>query len=147
MNESLDQQIFFKLRQVKKELQKNCTSSDPQVKKVFHRNMILMLLAEKTHPVRQGELLDDIMVSPSTLSEMVSKLEREGYIRKVQSKKDKRTYLLWLTEEGQRQADHEATQKREQWQGFFGKLDPQDKRDLIGLLDKLIGDEGYAKDI
>lgn len=147
MNKSLDQQIFFKLRQVKKELQKNCTSSDPQAKKTFHRNMILMLLAEKTHPVHQKELLDDIKVSPSTLSEMVSKLERDGYIRKVQGEKDKRTYLLLLTEEGKRQAENEAAQKRKQWKAFFGKLDPQDKRNLIGLLDKLIGDEGNAKDI
>ena len=147
MNKSLDQQIFFKLRQVKKEFQKNCTSSDPQAKKAFHRNMILMLLAEKTHPVHQKELLDDIKVSPSTLSEMVSKLERDGYIRKVQGEKDKRTYLLLLTEEGKRQAENEAAQKRKQWKAFFGKLDPQDKRNLIGLLDKLIGDEGNAKDI
>lgn len=135
------------MRQVKKELQKNCTSSDSQAKKAFHRNMILMLLAEKTHPVHQKELLDDIKVSPSTLSEMVSKLERDGYIRKVQGEKDKRTYLLLLTEEGKRQAENEAAQKRKQWKAFFGKLDPQDKRNLIGLLDKLIGDEGNAKDI
>lgn len=92
-------------------------------------------------------MLDDIKVSPSTLSEMVSKLERDGYIRKVQGEKDKRTYLLLLTEEGKRQAENEAAQKRKQWKAFFGKLDPQDKRNLIGLLDKLIGDEGNAKDI
>lgn len=46
------------------------------------------------------ELAKTLMIDPSTLTPLLKKLEKKGYIRRVRSKEDERNLVITLTENG-----------------------------------------------
>jgi DNA-binding MarR family transcriptional regulator len=69
----------------------------------------------------------------SSLNELLSKLEKNGYIERKPSQEDKRIILVNLTEKGR----NEKLQKSSS--GIFGCLSHDERENLEKYLDKLIG--------
>lgn len=93
-----------------------------------------ILLVLRDEPMTQRELTDRLRIQPGSLSEILTKVERAGLIKKHRSASDRRNFELALTEEGRRQADWFETAQQEQAELLMQPLDAQQKEQLAMLL-------------
>ncbi len=85
-------------------------------------------------PVTQRALADLLERTPATLSQQLEPLEQRGLVGRAPLETDRRTMVVRLTEAGVAAA-HEAQARRQQVADeLFGRLDPQDRRDLLRIL-------------
>ncbi|AZV56489.1 MarR family winged helix-turn-helix transcriptional regulator [Clostridium sp. AWRP] len=74
----------------------------------------------------------------STLTSIVDRLEKRNLVKRVISKKNRRSYVLELTKEGIKISDLHETCEQELWKRVLGSLSENSERDtLINLLDKI----------
>jgi DNA-binding MarR family transcriptional regulator len=87
-----------------------------------------------------------LSVPKSTLTSLVDRLEQKGFIRRVVSPRDRRSFGLELTDLGRRVYDEHVAFESAAWQRALSGLQNEAERvTLIGLLErvaKTIEDEG-----
>ena len=81
------------------------------------------------------ELLD---IRPSSLSEMLSRLESQGDIRRQRDEKDARISHIWLTERGRRQFQLHSQTRLPYQDALLQCLTPQETKELNRICGKLI---------
>ncbi len=64
------------------------------------RQLIYVELISKSEPRTVNQLAEALGVAKPTVTVAVTNLQKKGYIRKIQSKDDKRVYYLYLTAKG-----------------------------------------------
>jgi len=111
------------------------SSSNP-----LKREMILAYLMFRDSGVKQREIAEEICVSPSTVSEMIGKLVQDGYVERRNAPDDRRANLLVLTQEGHSRAQCILQEVTHALGNFFENLEEREKRELIRLLDKMMGE-------
>ena len=65
-------------------------------------NILLALFEAPGQCLKMGELSGQVVYSPSRLTYLVTHLERDGWVKKVMSKEDRRSYQACLTSQGVR---------------------------------------------
>ncbi len=103
--------------------------------KTGRRQIFYILL--RREELLQRELQDLLGVQSGSLSEIIIKMEADGLIEKVRSRRDGRHLVLQLTEEGRRQAELTCRRYERQVQKMLSCLSPQQKRDLLKTLNLL----------
>ncbi len=83
------------------------------------------------------ELREEMDVAQSTLSSMVTRLERKGFVQRKISSRDMRSYGLQVTPEGQRMVDEHHKLDEEQARQLVGALEPGECKEFVRLLDKI----------
>ncbi|MDL2281359.1 MarR family transcriptional regulator [Selenomonadales bacterium OttesenSCG-928-I06] len=87
--------------------------------------------------ISQKEIVHLLDIRPSSVGELVSKLEQQGFVEKRANEEDKRVSNIFLTEAGRKVAE-EAIQERENTSDeLFSGLLPEEQEKLGELLDKL----------
>ncbi|WP_255217951.1 MarR family winged helix-turn-helix transcriptional regulator [Lactobacillus delbrueckii] len=81
------------------------------------QNRTLALLS-KNEGMKQAELARFTRVRPSSISEVVDRLERHGLIERRRDNSDHRVFRLYLTEKGREQ----NKRNHSSWLGFVGDL-------------------------
>ncbi len=99
------------------------------------------MLASFDGGAKQKELIEEMKVNPSSMSEMISKLEHDGYVKRTVDPADKRATLITLTELGEARAAELTDERNERFSGLFSKLTPEEKEQLLVLLEKLTAEE------
>ena len=93
----------------------------------------LLHLLERESPITQRRLMDQVGVRAGSLSEVLGKMEANGWIERAPSPEDRRSVEITLTPAGRA-----AAQSRpEEEGGRFDCLTEEEKRTLLGLLEKL----------
>ena len=87
--------------------------------------------------VRQKTLTEELRINPSSVSEMISKLENDGYVKRTVDPTDKRATLITLTELGEARTAELSDERNERLDRAFGNLTDAEKEQLIALLEKL----------
>ena len=64
--------------------------------------MHTLVVIGRKHPKTMGEVAAGLMISVSTLSIAISKLENRGYVRRLKSEDDRRVVRITLTPKGRR---------------------------------------------
>ena len=84
-----------------------------------------------------GYLLD---ISKQALAELLNKLEKKGYITRTKSKKDRRSYVIKLTDAG-REAMPEKSDERDNdnIEEIFDCLSDEEQNNLINYMERIIG--------
>ena len=103
----------------------------------FARERVLNVISGYEDGVRQKTLTEELRVNPSSVSELISKLENDGYVRRTVDPADKRATLITLTELGEARAAELADERNERLEKAFGALTDEEKEQLITLLEKL----------
>lgn len=103
----------------------------------LQRERILREIRREGHPISQKQLADRLSVRPQTMSEAITKLERDGYVTRARNKHDRREVLVSLTKRGEERADALDTIKAQQSAEFLKPLTEEEKQTLLKLLDKL----------
>lgn len=86
----------------------------------------------------QGYLADILGLSPSSLAELLKKLENSGAIKRIEDEQDKRIKKVFLTEVGKKQAEASAqTAQTSESAHFFDGLTEEEMTELADLLQKI----------
>ena len=84
-----------------------------------------------------GYLAKMIGVRPSTMSQMLERLEKAGYVSRFTDPADARVRIICLTDRGQNIYHHSEFKFVEKLAGPLGCLTPKEQQFLIVLLEKL----------
>jgi len=107
--------------------------SDLSLRQIYY----LEVIAELENPT-PTELAKKMGLSKPSISTAMDKLNREGYVRKVPSTQDRRSYHIQLTQKGsQVSSEHEAVH-RNIAQRLLANLDQAEAEQLARLMDKII---------
>lgn len=100
------------------------------------QNRVLMVLL--THPgMTQQKLTEHLDIKPGSVSELLSKLLKNGFIERQVNSEDRRTSILLLTESGKKKAQMALEKKKETYEMMFACLNEEEKKTLLGLLEKV----------
>ena len=99
---------------------------------------VLIALGE-TGPITQRKLTELLGIRPGSASEVLTKLEHNGLIRRSPNPADGRTMDISLTEEGQQQSLLARQQRIRRHDEMFACLSEEEKQELLALLRKLNG--------
>jgi MarR family transcriptional regulator, organic hydroperoxide resistance regulator len=83
------------------------------------------------------ELREELNVAQSTLSSMVSRLERKGFVRREISSRDMRSYGLQGTARGRRIVEEHHKLDAQQARELAQALTTDECTEFVGLLDKI----------
>ena len=109
----------------------------PEKMRAFAQARLLSLLLYYEDGVRQKVLAEEMRINPSSTSELISKLEAEGYAVRTVDPNDKRATLIKLTEVGRARAYELEDERAERFSRFFTNLTEKEKEQLLKLLEKI----------
>ena len=124
-----EEQMVIKLHKVHYGLRHNAESRGGQ-------GRILSLLLRRGG-ISQRELMDIVSVRAGSLSEVLGKLEENGWISRAPNEEDRRRADITLTPEGEAAARAMEESRKESRKTFFSPLNEEEKAQLNSLLDKL----------
>ncbi len=98
---------------------------------------LLGILLEKDG-ISQKEIVEIMDIRPSSVGELVSKLEQRGYVELQTDENDKRVSNIFLTETGRKMAEQSTKGQGEISGNLFSGLTMEEQQQLSDLLEKLI---------
>ena len=104
----------------------------------MNRERMLVIISDHPEGIRQKALAEAAGINASSTSEVVSRLEDDGYLIRTIDENDKRATVLKLTEMGAVRAEEIRTEREAFLDDFFSKLTEEEKQTLSDLLDKLM---------
>ncbi len=84
-----------------------------------------------------GDVARRLMVTPAVVTGLIDRLERRGYVRRVNSTDDRRRVLLALTDEGRAAAESVSSALREEIASALSSFSPTELEQLDRSLAKL----------
>ena len=104
----------------------------------YTQYIVFLVLWEEDHlPV--SEIGERLLLDSGTLTPLLKKMEKEGYVTRVRSKIDERSVIVSLTEQGKALKTQVAGVPLQASQCV--RLAPEEAKTLYALLYKLLGDE------
>ncbi len=100
------------------------------------KNRVLAILLRHDN-ITQRELLRIVQVSAPTLSEVLTKLEGAGYVKRVVCEEDRRSVRVFLTPEGLDAAWEANSTREENFTTILSALNEDEYKELTRLLEKL----------
>lgn len=98
---------------------------------------IICLLAKHGGKMSQLELSTYFDLKPGSLSEILSKIERQGLIERTRNPEDRRQLLIKLTDAGSKKAAEEQAARIWFREKAFSALTPAEQLQLADMLDKI----------
>ncbi|AFN74689.1 MarR family transcriptional regulator [Melioribacter roseus P3M-2] len=113
-----------------------------QAKYVFEKKLTapqfaVLEILSRTGPVPLKRISDEMMVTGANITCVVDNLEKEGFVRRVHSKEDRRVILGELTPEGRKKVEGILPEYMEKLASLTSGLTESEQKQLIALLDKL----------
>ena len=91
----------------------------------------------KTGPVPLKRISEEMMVTGANITCVVDNLEKEGFVRRIHSKEDRRVILAELTPTGKAKIDSVMPQYIENMASLTSILSEHEQKELTKLLGKL----------
>lgn len=88
--------------------------------------------------VTQSALTEHLGIKPGSASEVLSKLESTGLIRRSYSDTDRRTIDIELTDSGRVEAELALSEREQRKREMLAPLSIEEQAELLALLDKVI---------
>ena len=98
---------------------------------------MLALISALDVPTQQ-RVLEFIQIRPASLSEMLSKMEKGGYITRARDEKDKRNVVISVTEKGKAANEKNYDKQKARAIRAFDVLTEEEKQQFHSTLRKLI---------
>lgn len=99
------------------------------------RQTMVIQLLQQHGPMSQKDIQETLQIQAGSVSELISKLERKGFLVRRQDEQDKRKVLISLTQTG---LEFEAKPYEQMLHERYGVLSEEEQRQLTGLLDTLL---------
>ena len=98
---------------------------------------VLMLIEEKTQCCL-GDIGRELSISAPTATGIVDRLERDGYLKRIHNKQDRRVVNICLTKKGKDYLDQMRGQKYNRLKQVIGLLSPEDQENYLRILKNFI---------
>lgn len=98
---SLDEQIGILVRNAHLSISSYVKKQLEPFNLAPEQNLIMMMLWEKDG-ISPNELSTKLNKDKANIARMISSLEKKGYIKKIEDPSDKRTFKVYLTEDGKK---------------------------------------------
>lgn len=97
----------------------------------------LLFLISQNNGSSQRELAEAMDVRPSSMTEMVLKMEHAGLITRKQDEKDQRVMRIFLTETGEKAAAQFSAATIDLTSTMFNCLTPEEQSQMLALVEKI----------
>ena len=104
----------------------------------MQRERLLLFIDDHPEGVWQKDLAEEAHINPSSASELIGKLEKDGFLIRAIDEADKRAVLLTLTEKGKLRAQEIRAGRKAFADQTFSNLTEEEKQTLSNILDKLM---------
>lgn len=84
------------------------------------------------------DIADRVEVKPSAVTVMIDRMERAGFVRRVNDPADRRSILVELTPAGVEILDRVVLYRNEIIGKYFSRLQPEERTLITGLLEKMV---------
>lgn len=101
-------------------------------------------LLGKEDGMTQGNLAELLDIRPSSLAELIKKLEKAGAVTRVEDENDKRIKRVYLTEEGRKRVIQTSDVREDLSAQFFAGLTEEEQQQFSRYLDKIV--DGWPED-
>ncbi len=136
MNQQQLYELFQQVnRQIRREIFQN--ESENQKNSLSPGQERLLRVLNRHSGKSQKELAEMIRVRPSSLSEVLKKLEEKSLLIKKQDENDRRFNAYFLTVEGKELAEQLIFQRKNKGAEFFDVLTLEEQENLGQILEKL----------
>lgn len=99
------------------------------------KRILTVLLRSGT--VTQSALTEHLGIKPGSASEVLSKLESAGLIRRSYSDTDRRLINIELTDSGKSEAELALSEREQRKREMLAPLSPEEQAELLALLEKV----------
>lgn len=96
-----------------------------------------MFLLETAGPINQRSLAEALQIRPASLSELLSKLDKKGYIKRTANERDKRSLLVSLTKSGAEKVREYRMQRAKFHSNLLSPLTEEEKQQFYCILLKM----------
>lgn len=103
----------------------------------FAQKKVLEILNQNQEELTISRLVEILDIRPSSVSELVKKLEETGYVVREKDEKDKRIMKIKLTKVGKEVAQEKKSRNNEWTEFYFSELTNEEQKELNRLLEKL----------
>lgn len=111
---------------------------DPLQKQKIHRGQThLLMLISQNNGAKQRDLVEEMDIRPSSMTEMLLKMEQAGLIERRQDENDQRAMRIFLTEAGKETAERSNAITLNFTTTIFDCLTPSEQIQLLTLIEKL----------
>lgn len=100
----------------------------------------ILIILNEAGTITQRDLTERLGIQPGSASEILSKLEKAGWILRTQNEGDRRTTDICLTDSGRELAVEALAQRRKRHEEMFSCLSEDEKQQLLSLLEKVWAD-------
>ncbi len=90
-----------------------------------------------------SELSHQMHIAAPTVTGIINRLEKGGYIRRQSDKNDKRVTIISLTEKGKVINEEFRHKIKSRWETILEKLSPEDQENIVKMLRKIT--EGFSR--
>ena len=104
---------------------------------LYHGQANLLFLILQNDGASQRDLAEQLDVRPSSMTEMLNRLEKNNLIMKKQDDKDQRVMHIYLTEEGKKIVGEISQSKDSIAKSIFGVLTEEEQEQLLNITRKL----------
>ncbi len=111
--------------------------NDNELSQLSFRQVDYMKQLNQEGGVTTSQIAEMLQLSKPTVTEMVKKFVKMGYVEKCHCPNDKRVYYARLTEKGQIIADLDQLSTDHLVNQLTGKLDQEDIQALAAILNKI----------
>jgi DNA-binding MarR family transcriptional regulator len=124
--------IYYKM------LHSNFEDDFPKIKGLTSLEMGVLGVLYEFPGAMLRDIAERLAVPKSTLTSVIDRLERRGYINRIISNNDRRSFELLLTEDGKSAQQQHIDSEQTGYKKIAGALDtPEEVAQLIRLLEKV----------
>jgi len=145
MKKTVDERLFEQIMKAPRSVRRRAFEF-PFPRPFFVRERLLVIADSYDGGVRQKNLVEELDISPAAVSELVTKLEKDEYLKREVDPDDKRATLITLTDLGKARAAELSDERNERFSKAFTALTEKEKDQLLKLLEKITADEEDKED-
>ena len=97
-----------------------------------------LLEISRADGISQNELTVGLNLAKSTVSRLISKIERRGWVVRQPHEQDRRAYRLFLTAKGREIAQQLARARQSKMDGILAQIPMEQRNDVLKSLDLLV---------
>lgn len=140
MKKTVDERLFEQIMKAPRSVRRRAFEF-PFPRPFFVRERLLVIADSYDGGVRQKNLVEELDISPAAVSELVTKLEKDEYLKRDVDPDDKRATLITLTDLGKARAAELSDERNERFSKAFTALTEKEKDQLLKLLEKVTAEE------
>lgn len=99
--------------------------------------VLSIIAGQASMSMSQRDLLEELDIRSSSLSELLAKLERSGLVERERDEADRRNFIVKITDEGRNLLKGHANERQHGVEGFFASFTQEEREQFVALLQKL----------